>query len=1065
MVMGSSDLPATQPLPHPVKKVVVFGMEPFGFTDLKRGVTPNLQRMVDEGAIGAMSVRGVARRPSDSEGYLTMGAGARLAAVSNAALVLPRTQMLGNVSAADYVESLSGTRPKGPFVVIGGPALVKHNTGPQAVSKPGTLATLLAQAGHPSAVVTNSDHPATLTANAVTNRSAALAVMDSSFGVAHGAIDPGKLLDNDSTAPYGIRASISGYASATAAALQRADLVVVDPGDLTRAQAYGGGALDQAKSAMWDASLKRSDEILGEITAQASPDTLVLVVSVRAPDGEFRLTPMVAWGAGVPKGIITSPSTQRSGLVAITDLAPTILSALGAKVPDTLPGNALRYEPGSHHIGSLETYDSDTVVRERSYFGMSWLYIWSHAVVYGLILFVVARRPRFTGLRASLRLALLCLGALPVASFLVRLVPGLTVWFVEAQGIASVLIAMLVGWFVSRRRAHALSSLAWLCAITVAVIVVDIWTGTHLEMSSWLGYSLHSAGRFYGVPNTTFAVLGACSLVWAGIVVHHAEQRVDALWGVACVLFVVLISSGAPMLGADVGTLMTLGPVFALFVYVLSGRTIKVRDLALAAAGMVALVVLGAAVDLARPPADRSHLGRFAADLLNKGPSVLTSTFTRKQSANFRILGGSIWTRLVPIVGVFLFYPLVWERRARAVFGDKRALRCTAWAVLGAAVLGFASNDSGPLVISLFIAWLPPLVALILLDRSNHTAELVFADGSPSRLLPSGRRPGRARRRPRGHRARAEVETVSAEHAVNPQLGVDVPVGVSWVVGFVAAAVAAVAAWVAMRDTFEQPLFARRNYRGVDVPVGVGVLVAVVTVGVSGAWLALESLGDATPRTAELSSSLALVCLLSSGFGLLGLFDDLAARGRRQRLLRPREGTAAGSAHDRRAEVGRRGVARTGPGVGDLARARVLARVALGGAVISLAANLGNLFDRAPGRCTKVALGVRGGALRVRRLGRSARPDRGGGGARRRARARSVRPARGAHARRCRVERARGRVGLGGRGHDGLGGEVVVLGALVVLNAASEKVSFSAVIASTPPLRAFDQLGRRQPPD
>ena len=295
-------------------------------------------------------------------------------------------------------------------------------------------------------------------------------------------------------------------------------------------------------------------------------------------------------------------------------------------------------------------------------------------------------------------------------------------------------------------------------------------------------------------------------------------------------------------------------------------------------------------------------------------------------------------------------------------------------------------------------------------------------------------------------------------------IGVDVPVGVSWAVGYVAAAVAAVAAWTAMHPTFEQPLFARRNYRGVDVPVGVGVLVAVVTVGVSGAWLALESLGDATPRTAQLTSSLALVCLLASGFALLGLFDDLAAQG----------DDSGFSGHVKALLQGRLTTGGLKLIVGGLLGLALTSatslelgfwRVALGGAVISLAANLGNLFDRAPGRCTKVALVC--GVVLFACAGSTDRLTLAG-----------VAVVLGA-ASGLGLFDLREELMLGDAGSNVLGAvlgwgvvattgwevQVVVLGVLVVLNAASEKVSFSAVIAATPPLRAFDQLGRRQPPD
>lgn len=731
VVNGGRNVPTTQALDKKPTKVVIFGMEPFGFDDLSRGVTPNLRALMDRGAVAAMSVRGLSRYPSATGGYLSISAGARMGAGPSAGNVIDSDTPVGKMTAAEYVGGLSGTTPRGSLVVIEGPAMAKINDTATAAGKPGTLAELLADKGHDSAVVANSDRPALLSANPTIDRSAALAAMNETFGVAHGTVDSKALLTDDPGAPYGVRADADAFAARTADALKVADMVVVDPGDLTRAQSFMSRANDTAAKSIWDSALRHSDEILGRVVADAGPDTMILVVSVRPPHSEFRLTPMIAAGPGIPRGVITSPSTQRTGLVAITDIAPTVMAALGVAVPDDMPGNALRYEPGSHQLDRLETYDADTNVRERTYAPTTWVYIWGQALVYVLLLFAVARRPRFGGMRPWLRVALSVLAAMPAASFLVRLIPGLTGWFLAAEMIVMSAIAIAIGVFAATRRRTALSPLTWLCGVTIAVITVDIWTGTHLEMSSWLGYSFHSAGRFYGVPNTTFAVLGACTILWSGIIVHYHEHRREALAWVGCVMLVVLVAAGAPMLGADVGTLITLGPIFALAWWVLSGRKIRFKALALAAIGMVVLVVGAAALDLSRPPADRSHLGRFTSDLLTNGPSVLSDTFLRKQSANIRIMKGTTWTRLIPLVALFWFQPLVWERRGEEIFGRRRALRVASWFVLAAAILGFASNDSGPVVVALFLAWLLPLLALLLLGAAQPDAALTFADGSP----------------------------------------------------------------------------------------------------------------------------------------------------------------------------------------------------------------------------------------------------------------------------------------------------------------------------------------------
>jgi hypothetical protein len=198
------------------------------------------------------------------------------------------------------------------------------------------------------------------------------------------------------------------------------------------------------------------------------------------------------------------------------------------------------------------------------------------------------------------------------------------------------------------------------------------------------------------------------------------------------------------MLGADVGTLITLGPIYALVLWRLAGRRIHLRSLALSAGAMVALVVAAALADLSRPAASRTHLGRFAEKVRDDGPGALWDTFARKQSANFRILGGSVWSDLLPIVAIFVLFLLVWERRGDELLPRGSALRIGFWSVLGAAALGFASNDSGPIVVSLFVAYLPPLLTAIALGLGAGQPPVLTVPEPAGDPSPPDRPPGRA---------------------------------------------------------------------------------------------------------------------------------------------------------------------------------------------------------------------------------------------------------------------------------------------------------------------------------
>ena len=276
------------------------------------------------------------------------------------------------------------------------------------------------------------------------------------------------------------------------------------------------------------------------------------------------------------------------------------------------------------------------------------------------------------------------------------------------------------------------------------------------------------------------------------------------------------------------------------------------------------------------------------------------------------------------------------------------------------------------------------------------------------------------------------------------------------VVAAVAAAIAA-GAWLAGRAAFDAPVLLRRNYRGADVPVGAGVLLVFATIGAA-AVLAVADAAGRTPEAGEqLGALLGLVVAL--GFGMLGIFDDLAAHGD-VRGFKGHLGSLA------------RGQMTTGAlklvGGGLLALVAVglldpgsLLDLAVGALVVALAANVGNLFDRAPGRTTKVSLvlGVvlvafASSADRSLLVGTVAVLGAGAGLLRFDLREELMLGDAGSNV-------LGAALGIGLVATTSLAVQGAALVALVALNLASEATSFSAVIDRTPPLRWADRLGRR----
>jgi hypothetical protein len=717
LASGGRWVPAAAPAGERPGKVVLFGMPHLGFDDLGRGRTPNLDRLVAEGAVAAMSVRTLSGRPSTVEGYASLNAGTRVRAPLTSAEAYPADAPVENGTAAEVSARRVGRPPRGDVVVAGYPQAVLALRGARASSEPGALGDALRAAGRRTAVVGNADAPGVAALPGLeVNRPVAMALADRRASVGSGVVDR-SLLVADPTAPFGVRADAGAVVAAVRRALADADVVAVDPGDLDRADLYRRVVLDRAAEAARERALERTDAILGAVRRILPRDALLVVVSVSPPSRAWHLTPVVVAGPGIPHGYVQSPGVRRLGVVTVTDVAPTVLEALGARVPDGMIGSAFRYRPDTPDFGYLRRLDRDANFREGIYFPIALTYIVVQGAVYVVAMLALGRGYARTGVESLLRWAVTAIAAFPLATFLFRAVPEVA--RLGAWGVA-VLVALdlAVAAVAVRARRHPLSPLTWVAWATVGLIVVDLALGARLQYSSLLGYSLHTAARFYGLGNTAFAVLAASALVAACAHVEYAPRRRDALLTAAGLLVLVAVADGAPALGNDVGGILTLVPVFGVTLWALWGRRVSWRALAGAVAVLAVVLGAAAAVELARPPAERSHLGRFLTDLAS-GNGEAATTVARKAATNARVLGASIWTWMVPIAAVFALFVLVFMGRGGELLPRGSARRIGVVAVIAAGLIGFAVNDSGVVVTALVAVYLGPYITLLALDADR----------------------------------------------------------------------------------------------------------------------------------------------------------------------------------------------------------------------------------------------------------------------------------------------------------------------------------------------------------
>lgn len=274
-------------------------------------------------------------------------------------------------------------------------------------------------------------------------------------------------------------------------------------------------------------------------------------------------------------------------------------------------------------------------------------------------------------------------------------------------------------------------------------------------------------------------------------------------------------------------------------------------------------------------------------------------------------------------------------------------------------------------------------------------------------------------------------------------------------VGLLLGGLVAAALWSASSSMFSVDVLQRQNYRGRQLPTAVGVLVPVTALFVVGVGRVGLLAAQRAPSWDQLAAA---TLLTTAGFGLLGAFDDVVGVGQSGGFKGHLRALARGELSSGMVKLlggAALGIVVAGPlATGD---GTVLGALR-DGAVVALAANMVNLFDRAPGRAVKVAATVFVVAALVARTPVLATPAVGMG-----AGLGLLRP--------DLQERAM----LGDAGANPLGalcglallcatpssgGRWLVLAALVAVNGASEFVSFSKVIDAVAPLRWADRLGR-----
>lgn len=471
----------------------------------------------------------------------------------------------------------------------------------------------------------------------------------------------------------------AGIPVATSGGSDLASLIAVDRQG--RVQVIRGPACRLGCESGFSLVRARVNELSAIVRTLDDDDLLIAIAS--GLHAEQTLLPVGIAGEGFD-GNLTSESTRTDGVVASTDIAPTVLEQFGVEVPHEVNGSEITADAprDPEAVSKLQARLDDRPSRDLVV--LLPLGVWLALSTLAALLWRrrgVGVALRLLGLACAWAPSLLLVGAaLDASEPASALIIGL-----GAPGLAIATDRLLPGC-----RGFALA-----CAITVGAHALDVVAGSPLTKLSVLGPNPGGGVRFFGIGNELEATLTTLTLVGTGAWLatrSGVDRRRGAVWFAGLALLAA--AAFAPgRFGADVGAAIVLGVGGATAAVLALGLERRRAILVVAAAAVIGVAAL-VGVDLVFGGAhlSRSLLGPGdagdLADVLDRRLTLMVRTFTHP-----------VYPELLVAAVLALVAGFVWRRRVLAWFGEGWAARCGFLGALAGVLVGTVANDSGSVLL------------------------------------------------------------------------------------------------------------------------------------------------------------------------------------------------------------------------------------------------------------------------------------------------------------------------------------------------------------------------------
>ncbi|PKM82578.1 MAG: hypothetical protein CVU89_03495 [Firmicutes bacterium HGW-Firmicutes-14] len=721
-------------------KAIMVIIDRVTWDDLLASDTFVIKQVALKGSVGLMTTNtatGLPRYPVNT--YATVGAGSRIGGGSSGGNGFNVPEKYENGTAGEAFSRHTGVKTEKENVVhLGIAQMEKSNAALRREYTIGAIGTIMHHNGLKTAVIGNADIPGELMKEKRYNRQVVSIAMDNLGIVDFGDVSEGTYrYDREKAA--GIKTDFNAVLDRFDSLKDKADLIVIETGDMSRAEDMKSIAADDVIYRNRQEALVEIDRFIGTLLDRIDMEHDLLMIVVPTPPGRAMeegnlLTPFIMAGNGIEPGLAWSGTVKRNGLVTNVDIAASLVEFLGLQ-GDTegkdkdilLSGRPVKSIKSPNAFEDITKLQEDTVFLYNSRLPLVKSYIngvLAVMIVSAVLIWAGTVKPRY------LVPVFVSVTTVPVIMLWANRLYNPSIWLTAVQ----IIILMIIMTFASLRfgRGKTMTPFLLITGITGLMIAGDILAGAPLAKTSPLSYDAMTGARFYGIGNEFMGALIGSIIVFAGLFMDRLDTvRLSVKRLIITLLFIIIIYIiAAPNLGTNVGGTIAAAGGLGIIIMIMYGVRLDRKTAVYVIVAIMILLACFMAYDMTRPVETQSHIGRTIKLLQENGFNEAINIIRRKWAVNFKLIKNTTWSWFY-----FSSLLVIYVLGKRYPHEIKELRERQKWftgfipGIFLASALALVFNDSGVVAAAIMMTYaVAPFMAGLIIAREKIIVETRFPE-------------------------------------------------------------------------------------------------------------------------------------------------------------------------------------------------------------------------------------------------------------------------------------------------------------------------------------------------